>query len=76
MKQVVTDEQAFMAALKVEDKNEFIQDKNILNMPFKTYIMMSEKHAIKTHIKNLIVTYGLDAIMDGMVGELNETIHE
>jgi hypothetical protein len=58
-----------------EDLKEFDIPNNIKTLPIKTFVTMSEKHAINIHIKNLINTYGLESVMENMIGVLNE-IHE
>jgi hypothetical protein len=48
------------------DPREFDKPENVLNMPLKSYINMSEMHAIDVHLNNLIATYGIDAVKKGM----------
>lgn len=43
------------------------KDGKLIKMPAKTYIQMSEQFAIDTHLKNLIRTYGLEAVMKYMI---------
>lgn len=53
------------------DDNEFkpLAD-NVLNMPLKTYITMSDKHALSAHLYNLIVTFGEDKVVDSIIAIL------
>lgn len=62
-------QQEFMIEFGVKEEiQEFPGNQgNLLNMPFKTYIMMSEKKAIQTHIQNLINTYGLDIVVENTI---------
>lgn len=39
---------------------------NVIPMPFKTYIQMSEMHAIDVHLNNLIETFGIEAVRQGL----------
>lgn len=57
--------------LEIHDQNEFKPIAgNVINMPLKTYICMSEQHAIKTHVRNLILTYGKDSVVDNIIAVL------
>lgn len=43
---------------------------NVLIMPLKNYINMSERKAIQVQLLNLIETYGVELVIEGMVGQL------
>jgi hypothetical protein len=56
----------FSGELEVVDPREFDKPSNVINMPLKTYITMSERHAIKVHLRNLVATFGINAVRTGI----------
>ena len=58
--------------LEIQDPHEFDKPENVFNLPLKYYINMSEKHAINTHLTNLIETYDLDTVINGLIKIMKE----